>query len=251
MLRCSRTVYECLEPVAVAPDGGGPADPVAVPLGHVGASSVGSSQVQETVRPDHADVRRAEERAEQARALLQRARDDQARASSIPEALELFRAQREVSEAKAMVERSRLDLERLNGPNPASLTLAERTVQRAEATLRAIRSEGATRKLDGTEALRETTAADAERALQEAVAQRDRILQPPSASEVDAAHRAQAAAQLTLEAAARCLDAARQRYGPLSVDEADAAVVAAQIAVYDAEASLRALDSGRLRNQPR
>jgi hypothetical protein len=144
-----------------------------------------------------------------------------------------------------MAMRARLELERLSGPNPARLAAADRTVERAEATLRALRAEGVARGANGTNPARPSGVADPERALQDAIAQRDQILAASPLEEVEAARQADVEAKRVLDDAGRRLELARQGSGPVSIPEADAAVVAAQIAVYDAESRVQTVQSGR------
>jgi hypothetical protein len=176
---------------------------------------------------------------------LRQAQLQQARISSSPEARELLRAQQDFSEAQTFATRARLGVERLNGPDPARLAAANRTVERAEATLRALRVEAASRGAPSAVPARLPAIASAEQAARDAIARREQILAGPSPQEIEAARRADAQAKRAFEAAAQRLELARQAQGPVSIAEADAAVLAAQTAVYNAEARVQALQSGR------
>jgi hypothetical protein len=241
VLRCARAINGCLD--ATRPSHG-PGDAVSITR-EAAAPVPDPSRAGEAEPPSRNAAWLAWQQLEQARAMLRQAQDDRARASSSPAARELLRAQQDVSQAQSDATRVRLDLERLNGPDPTRLAAASRAVERAEATLRALRAESASRGDNSVDATPESAVASAQRALQDAIAQRDQILAGPSFQEIEVARKADGAAHQALEVAARRLALARQGARPLSIAEADAVVVTAQIAVYDAEYRFRAFASDR------
>jgi hypothetical protein len=193
--------------------------------------------------PREVEIRRAEERVAAARSMLQQAQADQERAANSPEAVALRAAERELANARNMVTIAQQDLQRLSEPNPVMLEAAEREVQRAQATLRIIRTTRPPHDDPDAQANQASALGAAQVALNQAIFRRDGLRAGPEPQQV-------ARSQQTLAAAERQLEDARLRYdatvraAPLpDLDAADAAVLAARRAVYDAEADLQALRS--------
>jgi hypothetical protein len=190
--------------------------------------------------PDPSEVRRAEVDVAQARTALQLAEAEQSRARSGESGAELRAAERDFAAARTAVVRAQLGLRRLNGPDPVVLGSAERAVQRAEATLRLMRSAQPPSVGQSATPARPSAIADAERFLSDARARRDSILQGPSPEAVEAARRTLADAQASLAAAEERLLAAQSAPVP-STDDADRAAAMSRIRLVQAESRLRRL----------
>ena len=91
------------------------------------------------------------------------------------------------------------DLQRLNGPNPVILEAADREVQRAQATLRIIRTTRPPRDDPDAQSDTASALAAAQVALDEAVRRRDRLRAGPEPQQVERSQQALAAAQRQLE----------------------------------------------------
>ncbi len=225
-----------LRPVFLDRDLGGP------PLAGAPAQRRPESvSVQDNGGSHTVDVQQAESQVAEAWGALLRANAERARAQSNPEVVALRAAESDLAQAQAQLLRAQVDLKRLEGPNPVMLEAAEREVLRAEATYRA--ESWARRTLDraGTEALSDSTMTSAQKALDDAIARRDRLRAGPSDSEVDAARRTVSAGHVAYEAAAERVEIARREAALPELESANAAVVAARAAFDHAEARLQSL----------
>jgi hypothetical protein len=202
-----------------------------------------------TAGPRDLELRAAEEKVAAARLTLQHAQADQQLAANSPEAVALRAAGRELASAQNVVTSAQQELQQVSAPNPVMLEAADREVQRAQATLRILRTTRPPRDDPEAQSGHAEALAAAQVTLDDAMLRRDRLRAGPEPQQIERARQTLAAAQQQFEDA-------RQRYGvaaqaaPLpDLDAADAGVLAARRALYDAEAALQALQSATTQGQ--
>ncbi|MCC6173984.1 MAG: HlyD family efflux transporter periplasmic adaptor subunit [Chloroflexi bacterium] len=192
--------------------------------------------------PSDLDVRAQDQQTQNANLQLQKAQADLDKLSSGPNPDDLREAERDLLNAQNTYAKTLSELERLSKPDQATLSSAEREVQRAELTLRQAQSMKTNDRSSRTQ--RDIAVQNAQSDLQAA---RDRLnvaRQGPPAYQVESARRDLIAARSAVDTARERLEQVRRGPTQLQIEQARAQVQAAQIAVEQAQAKQQALQAG-------
>lgn len=192
-----------------------------------------------------AALRAAEAEVARAWASLRDVRSEQEWMLAHPEVVELSRAEQTLAQADARLARASAEVQRLSRPDRVQLEAAERSIWRAEATLRAAQTLRQVHDFgqNGQDTSDEITQVQA--VLQEARARREAALVGPPAGAVASAQQELAEAQAAQRIAADRVLQQRQHVARLPLEQINAATASAITDLANAEARLRSLQVQR------